>query len=75
MKSFFHYDIKIEKIKLPSEGNENPMDDIRFYRKPKGGKTHILSKDEVREMVKHNNILIIAYHNIIMVYILERHPY
>jgi hypothetical protein len=45
--------IQIEKIKLPSEKNDNPIDEILFYKKPKSGNNDIelLTKREVQEMV------------------------
>jgi hypothetical protein len=48
-----HACIQIEKIKLPSESNDNPIDEILFYKKPKSGNNTIalLTKREVQEMV------------------------
>lgn len=48
-----HVCTQIEKIKLPSEMNDNPIDGILFYKKPKSGNDDIklLTKREVQEMV------------------------
>ena len=53
--------LQIEKIKLPSEEKDNPITDIRFYRKPKGDGSHVelLTKKEVQEMVNYNIACII----------------
>ena len=47
-----HVCIQIEKIKLPSETNDNPIDGILFYKKPKSGNDiELLTKREVQEMI------------------------
>lgn len=50
-----HYIIswQVEKIKLPSESRDNPVEEILFYRKPKGDSSPIetLTREEVQEMV------------------------
>lgn len=45
--------LQIEKIKLPSETKDNPIEEILFYKKPKNASDHIevLTKREVQEMV------------------------
>ena len=45
--------MQIEKIKLPSEENDNPITDICFYKKPIGDGRHVelLTKKEVEDMV------------------------
>ena len=53
-----HVCIQIEKIKLLSEMNDNPIDGILFYKKPKSGNNiELLTKREVQEMVY--NIIIL----------------
>ena len=50
--SIMHVCIQIEKIKLPSEMNDNPINGILFYKKPKSGNDiELLTKKEVQEMV------------------------
>lgn len=51
--TLYHYDLQFEVIKVPSEGNDNPIDKVRFYKKPKGiNHSPIVLKDkEVEEMV------------------------
>lgn len=45
--------MQVEKIKLPSEKDDNPIGEVLFYKKPKVGNNHmeLLSKKEVQEMV------------------------
>ena len=52
--------IQIEKIKLPSEMNDNPIDGILFYKKPKSGNDiELLTKREVQEMVHNIEFILI----------------
>lgn len=58
--------MQIEKIKLPSEEEGNPIAKIRFYKKPTGDNNQVvlLTKDEVQEMVCSNDITYVSwYHN------------
>ena len=50
--------VQIVKFKLPSEEKDNPIDEIRFYKKPKGSNNNVelLTKDEVEEMVRNSGM-------------------
>ena len=41
-------------IRVPSEGNDNPIDEVIFYKKPKGKNLPpaVLKVKEVKEMVR-----------------------
>lgn len=45
--------MQIEKIKLPSEETDNPVDGIFFYKKPKndGLPVELLKGEEIEKMV------------------------
>ena len=47
-------------IKIPSEDNENPVQKVIFYRKPKGKNqpADALINEEVKDMVSLNNCLV-----------------
>ena len=47
--------MQIEKIKFSSENKDNPVNEVLFYRKPKGGSNpiEILTKKDVQEMVSY----------------------
>ena len=66
--------IQIEKIKLPSEMNDNPINGILFYKKPKSGNDiELLTKREVQEMV-YNIIVKLNYYSY-HIYTMCRHHY
>ena len=69
--------IQIEKIKLPSEMNDNPINGILFYKKPKSGNDiQLLTKKEVQEMVY--NIIMVKlnnYYSYHILYTMCRHHY
>ena len=46
-------------IKVPSEGNDNPIDKVIFYKKPKGKNLlpAVLQDKEVQEMVSYITLL------------------
>ena len=43
-------------IQVPSEGNDNPIDKVIFYKKPKGKNLPpaVLELEEVQQMVSNN---------------------
>jgi hypothetical protein len=48
--------LQFEMIKVPSEGNDNPIDKVIFYKKPKGKKVSptVLKGEEVKAIVSYS---------------------